>query len=62
MNIQDLEIDGSPAVSVDDDGLVTTQDGRKWYWDDRSYSDPDTGHNWVPDGEWVEHLTAWDVK
>lgn len=51
-NIKDLEIYGSKAVSVDRDGLVTTEDGSQYYWKADS---PVEVHLRSMSGEWIEY-------
>lgn len=60
MHPEDLDpIDGSQPIRIDLQGdvgaLVTTEDGRQWYWksDMRLYECH--GQHWLDEGEWVEY-------
>lgn len=57
-NQTDFFIDGVQAVKVEAIGemesIVTTADGRQWYWVDSSYMDNES-HRFISDGFWQEY-------
>lgn len=56
--IEDDMVDGSRIVKREEQGdigtLVTTEDGRRWFWHDQSFH-VEPGLPLAPAGEWVEY-------